>query len=111
MHGQDFGLMKSDIRSFRQNDVRWFFAYRRPRELPAVLCEAGYKTPVGEEELSVLDAHETVESIRLSCLVVTKAGRGQLDPLTLSRANPLISIKSFSEQVAVATAEVFAEAV
>jgi len=35
----------------------------------------------------------------------------QLDPLTLSRANPLITVKGLPEYVAIAAAEVLAETV
>ena len=100
-----------DVRLFRQYDIRGFFARSWPREFLAVLCEAGYKTAVGKEELSTLDSHEAVKSIGFSCRVVAEAGCGQLDPLTFRRADPLIAVKSFSKQVAVATAEILAEAV
>jgi hypothetical protein len=89
MHGQDFGLMKSDIRSFGQNDVRWFFARSWPRELLAILCEAGYKTAVGKEELSAFDSHKTIEPIRFACRVVAEAGRGQFfSPTAVGEGQP-----------------------
>ena len=47
---------------------------------------------MGEEELSALDTHEAVDSIGFACRVVAEAGRGQLGPQTIRRANPLITI-------------------
>ena len=73
-------MMKSDIRLFWQVNIHGLFAGRRACELLAVLCEAWYEAAVGEEELSVLDTHKTIEPIGFACRVVTEAGRGQLDP-------------------------------
>jgi hypothetical protein len=82
-----------NTKSFGQYYVRWFFALSRACEPLTVFCKAGHKTTMREEELSFLDSHEAVEPIRFARRIMAESGCSQLDPPSLSRVDPLITIK------------------
>ena len=90
------------------------------RGIPAGFADEGLailgvfveETSMGEEELVVLaESHGAVEAILLSGAVVTEGGFGDLVPLAVGGADPLVSVEGFSQDVAVLAGEVFAEAV
>ena len=67
---------------------------------------------MGKKELVVFaQAHVTVEAVFLSSAVMAEGGFGDLVPLAVGGADPLVSVEGFAEDVAVLAGEVFAEAV
>lgn len=50
------------------------------------------ESSVPKEKLSILDAHEAVESVLPAGLIMAEPCRGQFGPLSVSRFYPLIAV-------------------